>query len=58
MTWQEYLSRMAETRGCTAICVVIEDFPPGWAQQLRAVLREPERELRAARDEPEPEIGQ
>ena len=58
MTWQEYLTRMAETRGCTVICVAIEDFPPGWAHQLLAVLREPERELRAAEREPEPEIGQ
>ena len=57
MTWQEYLSRMAAARGCTVICAAIEDFPPGWAQQLLAVLRESERELRAER-EPEPEIGQ
>jgi hypothetical protein len=50
MTWQEYLSRMAETRGCTVICAAIEDVPPGWAQQLLAVLRESERELRAERE--------
>jgi hypothetical protein len=54
VTWQEYLSRMAEARGCVVICAVIENFPPGWAQQLLAVLREPERELRA---EPEIEAG-
>ena len=50
VTWQEYLTCMAETRGCVAICVAIEDFPPGWAQQLLAVLRESERELRAERE--------
>ena len=50
MTWQEYLTLMAETGGCTAICVAIEDFPPGWAQQLLAVLRESERELKAERE--------
>jgi hypothetical protein len=50
VTWQEYLARMAETRGLAVICVTIEDFPPGWAQQLLAVLRQPERELRAERE--------
>ena len=50
MTWQEYLTLMAETGGCTAICMAIEDFPPDWAQQLLAVLRESERELRAERE--------
>jgi hypothetical protein len=54
VTWAEYLALMAETRGCAVICVAIEDFPPGWAQQLLAVLREPERELQA---EPEIEAG-
>jgi hypothetical protein len=54
VTWQEYLALMAETRGCAVICVAIEDFPPGWAHQLLAVLREPERELQA---EPEIEAG-
>jgi hypothetical protein len=51
VTWQEYLTLMAETGGCTAICVAIEDFPAGWAQQLLAVLREPGREIRAAERE-------
>jgi hypothetical protein len=50
VTWQEYLARMAETRGCTVICAPIENFPPDWAQQLLAVLRESERELRAERE--------
>jgi hypothetical protein len=44
VTWQEYLSRTAEARGCVVICAVIDDFPPGWAQQLLAVLREAEAE--------------
>jgi hypothetical protein len=48
MTWEEYLSRMAETRGCAEICVTIENFPPDWAPRLLAVLREAE--LRAERE--------
>jgi hypothetical protein len=51
VTWQEYLARTAEARGCVVICAVIEDFPPGWAQQLLAVLREPERQLKVAERE-------
>jgi hypothetical protein len=52
MTWEEYLARMAETRGCAEICVTIENFPSDWAPQLLRVLREAE--LRA---EPEAEAG-
>ena len=47
MTWEEYLARAAETRGCAEICAAIDEFPPGWAQQLRAVLRESGRQLKA-----------
>ena len=50
MTWEEYLARVAETRGCAEICGTIDNFPPGWAQQRRAVLREAESELRAERE--------
>jgi hypothetical protein len=40
MMWDEYLARVAQTRGCAEICGRIEDLPPDWAQQLRAVLRQ------------------
>jgi hypothetical protein len=43
MTWEEYLARLAQTRGPAEICGRIENIPPGWAQQLRAALREAER---------------
>ena len=52
MTWEQYLARVAETRGCAQICGRIENLPPDWLQQLRAVLREAERQ---AAPEPEAE---
>jgi hypothetical protein len=50
MTWEEYLAAVATTRGRAEICGVIENLPPGWAQQLRAVLREARRDLEAERE--------
>jgi hypothetical protein len=47
MTWDEYLARAAETRGCAEICGRIEDLPPDWARQLRAVLRQAARQAEA-----------
>jgi hypothetical protein len=47
MTWDEYLARVAQTRGCAEICGRIEDLPPDWAQQLRAVLRQATRQAEA-----------
>jgi hypothetical protein len=50
MTWDEYLARVAATRGCAEICGRTEDLPPDWAQQLRAVLRQARRDLQAERE--------
>jgi hypothetical protein len=50
MTWEEYLARVAATRGCAEICGRIGDLPPDWAQQLRAVLRQAGREVGAERE--------
>jgi hypothetical protein len=47
MTWEDYLARMTETPGAL-ICVIIDNPPPDWVQQLRA-LREARRDLEAER---------
>jgi hypothetical protein len=50
MTWEEYLARVAETHGSAEICGRVENFPPDWVHQLRAVLCEARRELEAERE--------
>lgn len=45
MTREEYLARVAEAD----VCGPIENLPPGWAQQLRAVLREASLQAEAER---------
>lgn len=57
MTWEEYLARVAETRGCAENCGRTENLPHDWAQQLRAVLREAKRQAEADVGDAEIEAG-